>query len=107
MWESTGGSAHAGEDSITAALREVKEETGIVLNEQCGELLFSVRKENYFRDVWIFSQNISLDSVHLQPGETVDKRLASKEEIRELLMQQKLAPYDYLEELFVKADRLA
>ena len=30
-WESTGGSALAGEDSLTAVLREVKEETGLTL----------------------------------------------------------------------------
>ena len=32
MWECTGGSALAGEDSLGAALRETKEETGITLN---------------------------------------------------------------------------
>lgn len=33
MWETTGGSAVAGDDSLTAALRETKEELGIDLAE--------------------------------------------------------------------------
>ncbi len=33
LWECTGGSALAGEESLTAALREVKEELGITLDK--------------------------------------------------------------------------
>ena len=35
MWECTGGSALAGDDSLTAAIRESKEETGLTLNGEC------------------------------------------------------------------------
>ena len=37
-WETTGGSALAGDDSLTAALRETKEELGIDLDPQKGVL---------------------------------------------------------------------
>jgi isopentenyldiphosphate isomerase len=37
LWECTGGAAIAGEDSLTAALREVKEELGLTLNPSNGE----------------------------------------------------------------------
>lgn len=36
MWESTGGSAIAGDDSLSAAIREVKEETGLTADSTCG-----------------------------------------------------------------------
>lgn len=100
MWESTGGSALAGDDSLTAALREVREETGIALEEASGERILSGKRMDFFRDVWLFRQDVDPESVILQPGETVDKRLASAEEIRELRKRDLFVPYDYLEELF-------
>ena len=36
MWECVGGAATAGEDSLTAALRETAEEVGIDLPAECG-----------------------------------------------------------------------
>lgn len=42
MWEAAGGSALAGEDALTAALREVKEELGLVLDPGEGSCLFEV-----------------------------------------------------------------
>ena len=40
MWESTGGSALAGDDSLSAAIREVKEETGLDLDPSCGKMRY-------------------------------------------------------------------
>lgn len=39
MWECTGGNAVAGDDSLTTALKEVKEELGIVLEPQNGRMI--------------------------------------------------------------------
>ena len=39
MWEFTGGSALAGDDSLTSALREVREETGIELDPKNGRIV--------------------------------------------------------------------
>lgn len=41
MWETTGGSAIAGEDSRAAALRETSEELGITLIPENGQLFKS------------------------------------------------------------------
>lgn len=103
MWESTGGSALAGDDSLTAALREVKEETGLELDVNRGELLFSTCQSNYFRDVWLFRQDFDLQKVILQPGETVDKMYAAKENIQKMYEEGQFVPYGYLEELFEAA----
>lgn len=61
MWECVGGSVLKGENSLQGALREVKEEVGIDLNEP-GRVLFSqIRKVsngsrfNNILDVWLFS----------------------------------------------------
>lgn len=100
MWECTGGSALAGDDSMTAALREVREETGLILEPEKGMRILSVRKGDYFRDVWVFRHSFELSQVTLQPGETVDKCLADREEILKRYHNGEFVPYDYLEELF-------
>ena len=99
MWESTGGSALAGEDSLNAAVREVKEETGLILDPKQGKHLLTVKKMDYFRDVWLFCQNFELSDVVLLPGETTDKMYASREELLYLQERGELVPYDYLGKL--------
>lgn len=61
MWETVGGSVLAGEDSITAAIREAKEEVGLDLPRESGCLLFSkvrsiIGGKQYqdIVDVWLF-----------------------------------------------------
>ncbi len=100
MWESTGGSALAGKDSLSAALREVKEETGLTLDPGRGVLVSSARREDSFRDLWLFRQDFDLADVVLQPGETTDKMYADKEIVLRLLHSGELVPFDYLDELF-------
>lgn len=104
MWETTGGSALAGDDSLTAALREVKEETGLSLDPSCGERILTKQKEDFFRDVWLFRQDFSQEDVILQPGETIDQRCACKMQILQMYRAGELVPYDYLAELFSALD---
>ena len=100
MWECTSGSALAGDNSLTAAMREVREETGLELDQHKGALVLTARKSDYFRDVWVFRQSFDLSDVKLQPMETVDKRFAGKEEILKYCEKGAFVPYDYLQELF-------
>lgn len=100
MWETTGGSALAGDDSLAAALREVREETGLTLDPSRGAMVLSMVMEDYIRDVWLFRQNFDLTDVRLQLGETTDKMYADQEKILTLYRQGKFVPYGYLEELF-------
>ena len=99
MWESTGGSAVAGDDSLSAAQREVREETGLILDPSCGQLLLTHWDENEFVDVWLFRQDFRLEDVVLQEGETCDRMYASPEQIRSLQQEGKFVPYGYFEQL--------
>jgi len=84
LWECTGGCALAGEDGLTAALREVREETGIRLDPEKGERLFRFSGAHYHCDVWRFRQDFDIEEVVLQPGETADARFAGPRTIRQL-----------------------
>ena len=100
MWETTGGSALAGDDSLTAAMREVKEETGLTLDPESGQCILQCKGENFFGDYWLFRHDFDLGEVVLQEGETCDKMLADEQMIRTLHNEGTFVPCRHLEELF-------
>lgn len=100
MWECTGGSAISGDDSLTAALREVREETGLSLSPENGNIIHSYRKHDYFCDVWLFQEDHELSEVVLCPEETTDKMLADAKKIREMLKEGIFINYSYIDKVF-------
>lgn len=84
MWECPGGSALAGENSLEAALREVKEEIGIDLSSCNGKLMKSDRRQNDFRDVWLFTHDFSIDDTVLQSEEVTDVKWVSIMELESM-----------------------
>lgn len=98
MWEPTGGSALAGDDSLTAALREVREETGLTADPQKGERVLSLLRDDNFLDVWLFRQDFNLSDVVLLEGETCDKMYASVDQILDMYNHGKFVPYSYMQD---------
>ena len=108
FWESTGGSAVAGDDSLQTALKEVKEELGITLDPKNGEVFkhYARHFENGsgdFVDVWLFRQEVDLSEVVFQVDETCDAMLADKEKIKQMIDDGLFIGRDifpYIDELF-------
>ncbi|MBR5536323.1 MAG: NUDIX domain-containing protein [Clostridia bacterium] len=98
LWECTGGSALSGDDSLAAALREVREETGLEIAPENGKIILSYQGWDWFTDVWLFRQNFALDAVVLQPGETCDFRWCTADEILEMNERDEMVPFRYLNE---------
>lgn len=101
LWESTGGSVTAGEDSFTAALREVREETGLELEPSAGQFLFRYSGVSFHCDVWLFRQDFDLSKLRLLEGETCAAMAADKAGILELLEKDEFVRYEYVED-FIK-----
>ena len=103
MWECTGGSAVAGDDSLTTALKEVREELGVALNAESGRLYKRCVYEyenggSDFLDAWLFHQDVSLSNITFQPDETCDAMWAGADKIREMMktgefLSEKFYPY--------------
>ena len=87
MWEPTCGCATIGDDSLTAALREVKEEVGIDLYPDNGRFLkrFKLPNRPEIIDVWLFNQDVDIHSVVLQEEETDDAMWATMDMILQMV----------------------
>lgn len=105
MWEATVGSAIAGEDSLTAAVREVKEEIGIGLSAENGKFLFRLKRQHQgfqdFVDVWLFKEDVDITKVIYQPEEVCGAKWAAPSQIQSLIELGVFADtFTYLEDLF-------
>lgn len=105
-WEVSGGGVMAGEDSRTAVLREIREETGLDVSDWEGGYLFSYRrdnpkeKDNYFVDVYRFTGDFSDADLQLQEAETDGYQLATLEEIRAYADEGIFLHFDSIKQAF-------
>ena len=108
QWECTGGGAVAGEDSLTAALREVKEELGIELDPNAGWLVREIKGDNAFVDVWLFRQDVDLADIVFHPRETCDAKWVNEAEIIAMMRDYSFVwqfSFGYMDKLFAFARR--
>jgi aminoglycoside phosphotransferase (APT) family kinase protein/8-oxo-dGTP pyrophosphatase MutT (NUDIX family) len=89
-WETTGGAAIAGDDSLTTALRETKEELGLDLDPAKGTLFR--RTTNRFSDGhscliddWVFEHDCTIEDISFNENETCEAMWATAGQIRELM----------------------
>lgn len=85
-WESVGGSVTAGEDSLTGAIREAKEEVGVDLDPAQGRLVNSTVREHFqdIKDDWVFLYDGPVDLKNATADEVADMRWMTVAEIRQL-----------------------
>lgn len=105
-WEVSGGAAMAGEESLEAVLREVREETGLDASKAEGGYVFSYHRENpgegdnYFVDIYKFIMDFDESDVHIQKEEALDFKIATAQEIKELAEQGIFLHYDSIKRVF-------
>ena len=93
-WECTGGSVLAGEDSLIGAVREVKEELGIILNPAKGRRISQTCREKTqdLYDVWAFHENIDISDIILQETEVIDVKWVTKRGLIRMAQNGELHP---------------
>lgn len=90
-WEITGGSVVKGENPVTGALRELREETGICATEQDLNPVYVHARPGIDGYASIYHSFVVFfdpqqQTISLQEGETVDWRLIPYEEYKEFIM---------------------
>ena len=94
MWETVAGSVVAGEDSMTGALREVKEEIGLDFSPEDGRVVYSYMGDGVTSraivDVYLFEYDGEIDLSSATTVEVAQSKWLSREEIVELRKSGKL-----------------
>ena len=88
LWEFVGGGVLAGETTVEATVREVKEEIGVTLTTDELSLLHVYTRKNYFMDVYVVKKDVDIRSITLDRNETIDAKWVTKEELQALIDEQ-------------------
>ena len=110
VWECVDGSVVKGEDSLQGALREVKEEVGVDLLPEKGQVILSDIKKiefgkvvNKIVDVWLFEYNGKVDLSNATTDEVAQVAWMNREQIKELFDANMFV--DTLEYFFTEVDK--
>ena len=103
VWSTTGGSAVAGEDSFTAALREVKEELGIDLTNEKGYLfdvdIYEEDNQQYISDTYLYFIDLDVNALTLQTEEVKQVKFEKMSVIKKMMEEGNFFIYEYLDKL--------
>ncbi len=92
-WAATGGAAVAGEDSFTAAARELKEELGIKSTGETLRFLKRIKRRNSFIDIWTICTDIPIRKLKLQKSEVAEARWVSREHLKTMIKEGSFHDY--------------
>ena len=107
-WAATGGAAISGENSYTAANRELFEELGIPSNKFSLKKLARIKRRNSLLDVWFINTDIEISKLRLQKSEVAEAKWVSRDELQAMINDGRFHNYgkEYFDTLFCEIDEL-
>ena len=107
-WAATGGAAISGEDSYTAANRELYEELGIPSSRQTLKKIARIKRRNSLLDIWFINTDIASERLRLQKDEVAEARWVSRDEFEGMIAGGEFHNYgkEYFDTVFQKIDDL-
>ena len=94
-WAATGGSAVSGEDSATAARRELAEELGILAYPQELHYMGRLRRRNSHCDMWLLRSDVPVTQLHLQKEEVARANWVTWDRLMEMVRQRRFHNYGH------------
>lgn len=100
QWAITGGAVHSGETSLEGAIRETKEEIGIVFQpdqfHRVKRYFIEHPKSNYITDLYLVEEDVLLNDCKLDTVEVKDVAYKSMSEIHEMIEEGRFWNYERL-----------
>lgn len=93
LWAVTGGSAITGEDALTAALRELREEIGYDAKPQELSLIACLRRSNSFCNVFSVNIDLPAEAFSLQKEEVSAVKWCDQSRLTQMLSENMLYNY--------------
>lgn len=107
-WAATGGAAISGEDSFTAANRELYEELGIKSDKTNLKKLIRIKRRNSLLDIWFIETNLKVSELKLQKSEVAEAKWVSREQLDNMIANGTFHNYgnEYFSKVFDKINNL-
>ncbi len=105
-WAATGGAAVSGEDSFSAAKRELFEELGIKSDRETLKKLTRIKRRNSLLDVWVIICDTPAKELVLQRSEVAEAKWVTGEELRKMIRDGRFHNYgkEYFDSIFEKIE---
>ena len=105
-WAATGGAAVSGEDSFTAARRELFEELGIPSDEHTLKKILSLKRRNALLDVFAITADVKAEDLSLQESEVAEVKWVNRATLCEMIKNGEYHNYgnEYFSHLFAGID---
>lgn len=101
MWDLTAaGSAVTGDNSATAAEREVKEEIGLDIDLTNERPRFTINFPNGFDDYYMITQDVNIEELQLQEEEVQAVKWVDQKELLKMVENGEMVPYYFLHQIF-------
>lgn len=94
-WDITGGSVISGEDSMAGAIRETKEELGMLLLSEDMEPVARLRRTDTFVDIWAVYADINAYDVVMQEDEVDEVRFVSPQDMMKIIFEAEYRDESY------------
>ncbi len=93
VWAVTSGSAISGEDSLTAAKRELREELGFSPPEEAFHFIGRLQRRNSFLDIWMIRSNVKVENLTLQSEEVAEARWVTVHQLQRMIDKRQFHNY--------------
>lgn len=103
---SVSGAQSAGESPMDTALRETKEELGLVLRQDRARFFGRVTDENVHFHIYLFTQDVREDELTPEPMEVEAVRFVTKEEMDRMIDAGDMLAWDYYPAFFLWAEEI-
>ena len=106
-WAATGGAAITGEDSYTAANRELFEELGISSTPHTLKKIARIKRRNSLLDVWFVVNESKTNELKLQKSEVAEAKWVTKSQLMQMISSGKFHNYgkEYFDKVFSEIDK--